>query len=522
MTTWFERELPSLTDQIADASDLIPVLSTLIDASGCLSLVLDHDTVILAMNRTAQLLLGLSQRDSGQVRFLDRVIPAQDHDFVQRALADAGFEQNSVTHLSTWNSLGLAGTAQEPAQVRSRRVRWSARRLRTDARPNGVILIAGLDMTVADNAQRGLVDREARLRAVLETAAEGILTIDERGIIDSVNPSALRIFGYEREELLGRNVSMLMPPSMAARHDQVIREYIDGAPPRIIGKRRELEGLRKDGSVFPLELTVSEVALPGKRLFTGILRDVSDRRHAEASARMRLSELTHVGRLLELGEMTSGIAHEINQPLAAIVSFADACSSMLDSGQLDTEVLRDALEQISTQGNRAGEIIHRLRRLARKETGTLDVFNLNACIERVIGLVDHELNSRLVDVELILDEALPAVLADAIQLEQVVLNLLRNAAEALSQIDDRPRRIRVRTSTDEREHVVCVISDNGPGLPVEQPERVLEPFYTTRENGVGLGLSLSRTILEAHGGRLSAEHNQPCGALFRFRLRQAP
>ena len=380
----------------------------------------------------------------------------------------------------------------------------------------------------------GAAENEERLRAILHTAVDAIVTIEASGEIESVNPAAERMFGYTRGELLGRNVSMLMPPPWREEHDRYIARYLRTGEARIIGIGREIEAQRKDGSVFPVDLAVSEVRLPGRRLFTGIVRDLTERREMEERARLRLEGAAHTARLLELGEMCSGIVHEVNQPLAAIVSFADGCLRMVRGGRAEPALIEDTLGRVAEQGARAGEILSRLRGLVRKDESRCETFGLGEAIEEVLPLVDHERRRRGVRVEVEHEPGLPAVSADRVHVEQILLNLLRNAFHAVEGADD--RRVRVTSLYHSRgpsgaggaegrrgrgagaasgrtrgartcASVCLVVEDSGPGLAPEQCERVFEPFYTTRPNGLGVGLAISRSLAERHGGRLRAEAN---------------
>ena len=363
-----------------------------------------------------------------------------------------------------------------------------------------------------------LRDREARLDAVLQTAVDGIITIDERGIIESVNAATELIFGYGAAELVGRPIEMLMPEPYRSAHASYMRAYLETGVPRIIGLGREVEALRRDGTTFPADLAISEFEAGGRRLFTGILRDLTARKSAEAEAKRRLDELAHASRLSEMGEMTSGIAHEVNQPLAAIVSFAKACLRMMDGDTARPEVIRDALEQIAEQAQRAGKIVHHLRQFARKgevEHGPVDV---NETLLGVLSLVQHEARTRHVRVALELDPGLPPVKANRIQIEQVALNLVRNGVEAMVEGGGAERVLGVRTALTGDGAIEVVISDSGVGVGEDVRARLFETFFTTKASGVGVGLSISRSLVESHGGRLWAAEAPGDGAAFHFTL----
>ena len=363
-----------------------------------------------------------------------------------------------------------------------------------------------------------LEDREARLSAILDTAVDGIITIDERGIIESVNAATERIFGYAGDELVGNNITMLMPSPYREKHDEYITRYIRTGEPRIIGIGREAEGQHKDGRRFPIDLAVSEVRVGGSRLFTGLVRDISARRRAEDEARRRSADLAHAARLSTIGELTSGIAHEVNQPLTAMVNFAEACLRMLRSGNADSQKLENALGQIAVQGQRAGHIIRHLRRLARKGESERVRIDLGHLVRDVLGLFSSELHASGITLDLMLDESGPAVKCDRIQIEQVVLNLVRNAMDVLEEGPADGRELTIRTRANSGETIELTVEDTGGGFGADGSDRIFELFFTTKADGLGMGLSISRTIIEDHGGRLWASPRPGGGAIFHVTL----
>ena len=363
-----------------------------------------------------------------------------------------------------------------------------------------------------------LEDREARLSAILDTTVDGIITIDERGIIESVNAATERIFGYTGDELVGNNITMLMPSPYREEHGAYISRYLRTGEPRIIGIGREAEGQHKDGRRFPIDLAVSEVRVGGSRLFTGLVRDISARRRAEDEARRRSADLAHAARLSTIGELTSGIAHEVNQPLTAMVNFAEACLRMLRSESADTRKLEDALGQIAAQGQRAGHIIRHLRRLARKGESERVEIALNHLVRELLDLVSNELRASGIALHLMLDESLPGVKCDRIQVEQVVLNLVRNAMDVLEAGPVQGRELTIRTRAETGGIIELTVEDTGEGLGADGGERIFETFFTTKADGLGIGLPISRTIIEDHGGRLWASPRPGGGAIFHVTL----
>jgi len=363
-----------------------------------------------------------------------------------------------------------------------------------------------------------LDDREARLNAILDTAVDGILTIDERGTIESLNPATERIFGYTGDELLGKNVKLLMPSPYHEEHDGYLARYMRTGEARIIGIGREVEGQHKDGTRFPIDLAVSEIGVAGSRVFTGVVRDISARRQSEDEARRRNAELAHAARLSTIGELTSGIAHEVNQPLTAMVNFAEASLRMLRSGNTDRQKLEDALEQIATQGQRAGRIIRHMRRLARKGESERVEADVSQLVRDVLGLVSRELRASHIALHVILDEGLPRVKCDRIQIEQVVLNLVRNAMDTLEASASPPRELTIRCRADGSAGIELSVEDTGEGFTADSVERMFETFFTTKADGLGMGLSISRGIIEDHGGRLWAKPRPGGGAVFHVTL----
>lgn len=354
----------------------------------------------------------------------------------------------------------------------------------------------------------------AVLSAVLSAAAEGIVVIDADGTIQSVNPAVLRMFGYLPGELPGRNVSVLMPSRYAAHHDGYIGAFVRTGTAKIIGIGREVEGLRKDGTIFPVGLAVSEVQLPDRRFFAGILRDLSEQRDAESKARTRLHELAHAARLLELGEMTSGLGHEINQPLTAIVTFAQACRRMLASGQATPELLEDTLGQIVKQGERAAAIVKGLRDFARKHNDTTEVVPIAALVDDVVTLLRHELRRSGVTLTVGVPSTRLEVDVARIQVEQVLVNLIRNAVDAMDAVPRGRRSLAISVTLEGDDALALHVEDSGVGVASEHLPRLFDAYFTTKSDGMGVGLAISKTIIESHGGALRAENRSDRGACF--------
>jgi len=489
-------------------------------------------------------------------------------------------------------------------------------------------------------------------RAILEAAVDAIIVIDHQGTIEDFSLKAQQLFGYVPEEVIGRNVSMLMPEPHRGAHDGYLRRHMQTGERRVIGRGREVMALRKDGSEFPCDLSVGQVegvdpprfvgflhditarkqaeeqlqrseaelrlaqelanlgnyvmhagggghdyyspqlhrilgVEPGspsiaredylerwvhpadrKRVaeafarmdtgnspldieyqvvlrdgtvrhlhhlaqavldadrrvvkYIGTIHDITDRRRAEDDARVLQERLTHFSRLSTMGEMAAGLAHEINQPLSAIATYARACQRIMIQPDADTDDVIAALEQINAQALRAGEVIRRLRNFVKNREVKREPVDCARLLEDLSTLA--ETDARLHNIRLRLDceEPLPTVYADPIQLQQVVLNLVRNAIDAMSEAPEERREVVLSTRMDADGEVEVTVADRGTGLAPEATEHLFNPFFTTKASGTGLGLAISRSIVRAHGGRLWHTPNDDCGVRFHFTLPVAP
>ena len=364
-------------------------------------------------------------------------------------------------------------------------------------------------------------DREARLQSILETVPDAIITIDEHGDIESFSPAAERLFGYAAEEVVGGNVNILMPSPYHERHDGYLARYLATGERRIIGIGRVVVGKRKDGTNFPMELAVGEAIIAGKRLFTGFVRDITERQQTKKRMQELQAELMHVDRLSAMGQMGAALAHELNQPLTAIVNYLQACRRMLGA-QVETVPPRvdEALEKAIAQAARAGEIIRRLRQFVGKGDDKRRFEDLNNVVEEASALALVGAKQQGVRVMLELGRDLPLIALDKVQIQQVVLNLVRNAVEAMSATDE--RLLTIATGQFAKQGVGLLaqvrISDSGSGLAPAVLDQLFRPFVTTKEGGMGVGLSICRSIVEAHGGQIWAEPNLPGGTSFTFTL----
>ena len=359
-------------------------------------------------------------------------------------------------------------------------------------------------------------EREKRLRSITRTAPDAIVIIDESGVIDTINPAAERLFGYSSAELVGQNVKVLMPSPHREAHDSHLARYRETGEKRVIGIGRVVVGRRKDGTTFPARLAIGEVELEHGRLFTGFIHDITERENIQRRAGILQQELMHASRLSAMGEMASGIAHELNQPLTAVMNYTKAARRRLDRAEPDAAPIADLVDKAGQQAERAAEIIKRLRRFIKKDDSERSLEPVNTVVEESAALALIGASDRDIELIFTLDDALPPVLMDRIEVQQVVLNILRNAIEAFEGSGE--RKIQISTHAAGTHQVQVDIQDNGPGLASSIADDPFRPFQTTKADGMGIGLAISRTIIDAHGGRLWAENPPEGGAAFHFSL----
>jgi two-component system sensor kinase FixL len=363
-----------------------------------------------------------------------------------------------------------------------------------------------------------MLAREAHLKSILDTVPDAMIVIDERGIMHSFSSAAERLFGCAAADVLGKNVNTLMPSPYRENHDGYLGRYLRTGERRIIGIGRVVVGERKDGSTFPMELAVGEMRSGNQRFFTGFIRDLTERQQTEARLQELQSELVHISRLTAMGEMASTLAHELNQPLSAIANYMKGSRRLLENRTDEhSDLLRDAMDKAADQALRAGQIIRRLREFVDRREGERRVESVTKLVEEASALALVGAKDQGVRVTFRFDPAIDLVLADKVQIQQVLLNLIRNAIEAMD--GARRRELVIATVPVDDDMVAIEVADSGSGIAPEMAAQLFQPFITTKRHGMGVGLSISRTIVEAHGGQIGAGPNPAGGTIFRFTLR---
>jgi len=367
---------------------------------------------------------------------------------------------------------------------------------------------------------KSMLERQHNL--ILDSVADGIYGVDLQGNATFINKAVTEITGWRAKDLIGKNQHHIL------HHTRMDGSINPGSECPVYltfqeGKPRYVEEdlfWKKDGSSFPVEYSSTPIrdeegSIKGSVV---VFRDISERKQAAEADRQYQMELAHVARLSTMGEMASGMAHELNQPLTAIATSADACARLLESDGTHTDRVLDVLETIGTQARRAGGIIQQLRQFVRKEEPSHTQVNINHLVEEVLMLMEPEIRKAGIRVILDLDNEIPRVLAQQIQIDQVILNLVRNAIEAMLDIPEEKRILTLRTRSAGGNAVITSVEDSGPGLSEEIRDKLFDPFITSKARGMGLGLSISMGIITAHKGNLYCDSSTPKGTIFRFTL----
>lgn len=359
----------------------------------------------------------------------------------------------------------------------------------------------------------------ALLTRLIDVAADAIISIDDSQCITRFNTAAEEVFGYSAQEILGESLETLVPEQFRSNHSKHVEGFgRSQQPSRLMNQRSDIIGLKKDGTTFPARASISRVQLRGKTTLTVFLRDISDIKEAIATARQNREELEHMGRIGMLGEISASMAHELNQPLAAILTNAQVLKRQIGAKPTRLDEASEAVSDLIDDARRASEVIQRLKTLLKPGERKLEVNDINQLVNEAVELLNSEIVIRQISLTFEVAPDVPGVTGNRVQILQILLNLMTNAFDAMEELDPDDRHLLIRTSRAAPKVVEVCIEDSGTGFATESYQRLIEPFYTTKEGGMGMGLAISRTILQSYGGRLWAENNPGPGAAFYFTL----
>jgi PAS domain S-box-containing protein len=494
---WLMRDISErkqLQDSLRNERDFI---AAVLDTTDALVLVLDAHGRLVRWNRACEELTGYTGAQVEDKDVCELFVPPEEAARVQArfdALRHSRGRQDDEYHWIT-------------RQGERRLIRWSHTALCDPAGQVEYVVATGVDLTDLRQTQQDLQKTAATTQAILDTVADSIITIDERGVIELVNPAAERMFGYTAQEMTGQNVSMLMPAPYRDQHDDYITRYVRTGEKRIIGIGREVVGQRKDGSTFPMDLAVTEVRLGQRRLFTGVVRDITHRKRVE-------QEMQRAERMAVMGQLASGLAHEIGTPLNVIAGNAELLRTDLRQHGLAL----DELNTIVAQTDRVTHLMQQLLNLARAPQSTMEPCSLHEPLSQALRLLQTRFAHEAVTVIVEVPSDLPPVWGAADRLEQVFLNVLINAWHAMPDGGT----ITIRACAPDERYVRLRLHDTGVGMCAAEAGRVFEPFYTTKgERGTGLGLAICRQIIEDHEGSIRLDSTPGAGTTVTIELLQA-
>ena len=491
-------ELISKEEALRDSEERMSLAA---DAAGLIVWTWDvrRDEVWLSDKDRA--FFGFSQREKLNGDRVRSIVHSEDRQFVRQLVENSLRTREEIE-------------AEYRVVLPDGKVRWVTRRGRVEFDGNGEPTCErGVLLDITERKQA-----EEKFRLATEASPSGIVLVNDRGRIVLVNTHVEKLFGYEREELVGETVDVLVPERFAGQHPAHREQFLAAPTARAMGAGRELFGRRKDGSEFPVEIGLNPIQTPEGTLVLAAVVDISARKLAEAEALQHREEVGHLSRVAVMGEMAASIAHELNQPLSGIISNASAGQRFIDRGDVDLRELRELLADIVADGRRAGDVIRGLQSMVKKGSPTRQRVNLNELVMNVVRMIGPNAAHHSCDVQTLLDPDLPPIEADPIQLQQVLINLVINAFDAMRNTPLSRRKVVIATERN-GDGVICMsVRDYGTGISEEARERLFDHFFTTKAEGLGMGLGIVRSIVESHAGTVAAENVDGGGARFHLTL----
>ena len=467
--------------------------------------LLDGDGSILRFNHACEVLTGYRVSDVVGKKVWDFLIIDDEIDAVRQVFSKTQTE-NVPTHFTNYWKTNNGGR---------RLIQWSNKTVRVPGSDAVGVLATGVDITHLKSVEHRLKESQAFSRSTIDASPVSIITINERGLILTFSKAAEETFGYLENQVLGQNINILMPEPHHGRHDGYIRHYLKTGDARIIGKARRVEAKRCDGSTFPAILHVNEF-VDGERIFVGFIEDISEKEEIEHRLEDTNSKLQHADRIGSMGEIATSIAHELNQPLTAAASLVGAVSLRLKKGECpecedSLPLLGDAVSEI----RRASEIIQQMREYVRKKKNARSRHNINKVVEdaSALAIIGADADGIEVKWEMACDAG--EAFLDRVQIQQVVTNLIRNAIDAMKGAQ---KRVLTISTARDGNHVQVSVGDTGPGLDDDLKNKLFEPFVSSKDDGMGVGLSISKTIIDAHQGEIAAKNRPSGGCVFTFKL----
>jgi two-component system sensor kinase FixL len=460
------------------------------------------------VNEGCQSLSGYSKIDFEQRHiFWGKLIHPDDYDKVNETIQQA-IKSDGVFEI------------EYRIRTKNKKERWVRERGEAfNSNTINVIRLEGfiIDITAEKLFMIKLFESRAFSAAMLEAVVEAVITINDKNIIETFNRTAQEMFGYTFDEVIGKNIKMLMPKQYSKEYDRYLSRYLKDGEPRTSSSSREVNARRKDGSIFKIHVSLSEVLNITDRKFIGLIRDLSQQHALEKKTREQIEQLAHADRLNLLGEMTAGIAHEINQPLTAISLFAQAGKRLFESG--NHERLPETLNKMSEHAQRAGAVIERIQMMAKQGDNIKEAIKCNVLVEEVVKLAEIEARTRNILIKMDTSIELPIVCVDQVQIQQVILNLLRNSMDAMASINcQHGNVILLQVQFNDKKNIEIHIIDSGCGVSKQAEAKLFTPFSSTKNKGMGMGLSISKSIITEHGGWIQFQNNSSVGSTFYFTL----